>query len=75
VTPRRSRTQRTGCRPARQVLASRDAHGVNWIRTEDGGVMRADSEILADLVKAEILADLVKDTNSRTADTPRQLET
>ena len=37
--------------------------------------MRADSEILADLVKAEILADLVKDTNSRTADTPRQLET
>jgi hypothetical protein len=37
--------------------------------------MCAASEILADLVKAEILADLVKDTNSRTADTPRQLET
>ena len=44
--------QRTGCRPARQVLAFRDVHGVHWIRTEDGGVMRADSEILADLVKA-----------------------
>jgi hypothetical protein len=37
--------------------------------------MCAASETLADLVKAEILADLVKDANSRTADTPRQLET
>lgn len=34
------------------VLAFRDAFGVNWIKTEDGGVMHADSEILPDLVKA-----------------------
>ena len=34
------------------VLTFRDAAGVNWIRTEDGGLMHADSEIAPDLVKA-----------------------
>jgi hypothetical protein len=34
------------------VLAFRDVFEVNWIRTEDGGLMRADSEILPDLVEA-----------------------
>jgi hypothetical protein len=34
------------------VLAFRDALGVNWIKTPDGGLMHADSEILPDLVKA-----------------------
>ncbi len=36
------------------VLAFRDAFEVNWIRTEDGGLMRADSEILPTLVETLI---------------------
>ena len=50
----RRRTFPPGTDPAYcgAVLAFRDAFEVNWIRTEDGGLMRADSELLPDLVRS-----------------------
>jgi hypothetical protein len=34
------------------VLSFRDAFGVSWIKTPDGGAMHADSDIMPDLVKS-----------------------
>jgi hypothetical protein len=34
------------------ILSFRDALGVNWVKTPDGGAMHADSELIPDLVKA-----------------------
>jgi hypothetical protein len=34
------------------VLAFRDAFGVNWVKTPDGGAMHADSDLVPDIVKA-----------------------
>lgn len=34
------------------VLSFRAALGVNWVKTPDGGAMRADSELMPDVVKS-----------------------
>ncbi len=34
------------------VLAFRDAFGVHWVKTPDGGAMHADSDLVPDIVKA-----------------------